>query len=220
MAVRVDFGVWGMPAAASFGTITSLLKSAMASQGESPLFQELKASQPFFLMAGPNVIQSEEHCLKMCRQIKSVTGAQRDAGQHKPPPPSTGCSFWSVANYQLMCLLPWFIGCADSLGIKLVFKSSFDKANRTSAASFRGPGMEEGLRWADAARVACARQGCWIPTALFRLNIVFAIHVLLPGTLPCCSLYRPSLVAHALQPLFSLQCPEEGEGHIWRAHHH
>lgn len=34
----------------------------------------------------------------------------------------------------------------DSLGIKLVFKSSFDKANRTSAASFRGPGMEEGLR--------------------------------------------------------------------------
>lgn len=35
---------------------------------------------------------------------------------------------------------------ADSLGLKLVFKSSFDKANRTSAASFRGPGMEEGLR--------------------------------------------------------------------------
>lgn len=34
----------------------------------------------------------------------------------------------------------------DSLGLKLVFKSSFDKANRTSAASFRGPGMEEGLR--------------------------------------------------------------------------
>ncbi|KAI3431561.1 hypothetical protein D9Q98_004610 [Chlorella vulgaris] len=75
--------------------------------GESPFFQELKASQPFFLMAGPNVIQSEEHCLKMCRQIKSVTG---------------------------------------TLGIKLVFKSSFDKANRTSAGSFRGPGMEEGLR--------------------------------------------------------------------------
>ncbi|KAK9808891.1 hypothetical protein WJX72_005891 [[Myrmecia] bisecta] len=74
---------------------------------ESEFFKELKASQPFFLMAGPNVIQSEEHCLKMCRQLKSVT---------------------------------------DSLGIKLVFKSSFDKANRTSAASFRGPGLEEGLR--------------------------------------------------------------------------
>ena len=58
-------------------------------------------------MAGPNVIQSEEHCLKMCKQIKTVT---------------------------------------DSLGIKLVFKCSFDKANRTNIESFRGPGVEEGLR--------------------------------------------------------------------------
>ena len=32
------------------------------------------------------------------------------------------------------------------LGIPFIFKSSFDKANRTSTASFRGPGMEEGLR--------------------------------------------------------------------------
>ncbi|MGA9334793.1 MAG: 3-deoxy-8-phosphooctulonate synthase [Rudaea sp.] len=32
------------------------------------------------------------------------------------------------------------------LGIPFIFKSSFDKANRTSASSFRGPGMEEGLR--------------------------------------------------------------------------
>jgi 2-dehydro-3-deoxyphosphooctonate aldolase (KDO 8-P synthase) len=32
------------------------------------------------------------------------------------------------------------------LGIPFVFKSSYDKANRTSVASFRGPGMEEGLR--------------------------------------------------------------------------
>lgn len=36
-------------------------------------------------------------------------------------------------------------GVADRLGLPLVFKSSFDKANRTSVASFRGPGMEEGL---------------------------------------------------------------------------
>lgn len=35
--------------------------------------------------------------------------------------------------------------CA-SLGVPLIYKSSFDKANRSSAASFRGPGMEEGLR--------------------------------------------------------------------------
>lgn len=32
------------------------------------------------------------------------------------------------------------------LGIPFIFKSSFDKANRSSAGSFRGPGMEEGLR--------------------------------------------------------------------------
>ncbi len=33
-----------------------------------------------------------------------------------------------------------------TLGIHFIYKSSFDKANRTSAASFRGPGMDEGLR--------------------------------------------------------------------------
>ena len=33
-----------------------------------------------------------------------------------------------------------------ALGIHFIFKSSFDKANRTSGTSFRGPGMEEGLR--------------------------------------------------------------------------
>ena len=34
----------------------------------------------------------------------------------------------------------------DKLGILFIFKSSFDKANRSSGASFRGPGMDEGLR--------------------------------------------------------------------------
>lgn len=34
----------------------------------------------------------------------------------------------------------------EKLGLQLVFKSSFDKANRTSAKSFRGPGLEEGLK--------------------------------------------------------------------------
>ncbi|MGB5346889.1 MAG: 3-deoxy-8-phosphooctulonate synthase [Woeseia sp.] len=34
----------------------------------------------------------------------------------------------------------------DALGIPLIYKSSFDKANRSSSQSFRGPGMEEGLR--------------------------------------------------------------------------
>jgi len=74
---------------------------------ESDFYKELKGSEPFFLMAGPNVIQSEEHIFKMCRQIKHVT---------------------------------------DSVGVKLVFKSSFDKANRTSAKSFRGPGVDSGLK--------------------------------------------------------------------------
>ncbi len=35
---------------------------------------------------------------------------------------------------------------ADDLSLPFIFKSSFDKANRTSTKSFRGPGMEEGLR--------------------------------------------------------------------------
>lgn len=34
----------------------------------------------------------------------------------------------------------------DDLGIQYIFKASFDKANRTSASSYRGPGMEEGLK--------------------------------------------------------------------------
>jgi len=34
----------------------------------------------------------------------------------------------------------------SSLGLDFIFKSSFDKANRTSGSSFRGPGLEEGLR--------------------------------------------------------------------------
>lgn len=36
---------------------------------------------------------------------------------------------------------------AEKLGVTLVFKSSFDKANRTSITSFRGPGLETGLEW-------------------------------------------------------------------------
>lgn len=35
---------------------------------------------------------------------------------------------------------------AERLGMPLIYKSSFDKANRSSGGSFRGPGMEEGLR--------------------------------------------------------------------------
>lgn len=80
---------------------------------ESKFYKELKGADPFFVMAGPNVIQSQDHIFKMCRQIKQVT---------------------------------------DSVGVKLVFKSSFDKANRTSAKSFRGPGVDEGLKVLAAAK--------------------------------------------------------------------
>ncbi len=41
---------------------------------------------------------------------------------------------------------------AQQLQLPLVFKSSFDKANRTSVHSFRGPGLERGLRWLEEAR--------------------------------------------------------------------
>lgn len=60
-----------------------------------------------FLIAGPCVIESEEHALRMAEIIKGVTRA---------------------------------------LSIPFIFKASYDKANRTSIRSFRGPGITEGLR--------------------------------------------------------------------------
>ncbi|WP_118857345.1 3-deoxy-8-phosphooctulonate synthase [Sphingomonas mesophila] len=63
--------------------------------------------QPFFLIAGPCVIESEELQLRTAERLKQI---------------------------------------ADKLGIFLIFKSSFDKANRSSGTSFRGPGIDEGLK--------------------------------------------------------------------------
>ena len=63
--------------------------------------------RPFFLIAGPCVVESEQLQLDVAGQLREIT--------------------------------------AD-LGIPFIFKSSFDKANRTSGTAFRGPGMEEGLR--------------------------------------------------------------------------
>jgi 2-dehydro-3-deoxyphosphooctonate aldolase (KDO 8-P synthase) len=59
------------------------------------------------LIAGPCVIESEQLCLQVARQV------------------------------QTLC---------ERLGIACIFKASFDKANRTSLHSFRGPGIVEGLR--------------------------------------------------------------------------
>lgn len=61
---------------------------------------------PPLFIAGPCVIESQEHVLKMARTLAKLR---------------------------------------DELKINLVFKSSFDKANRTSIESFRGPGLEKGL---------------------------------------------------------------------------
>ena len=45
-------------------------------------------------------------------------------------------------------------GITDRLGVHFIFKSSFDKANRSSDKSFRGPGMDEGLRVLEKVRDA------------------------------------------------------------------
>ncbi len=71
-------------------------------------FSLKKASEkaPFFLIAGPCVIQTEELCLEIAETVKNI---------------------------------------GNDLNIPVVFKASFDKANRTSGDSFRGPGLEKGL---------------------------------------------------------------------------
>ena len=58
------------------------------------------------VVAGPCVLESEDHAVRLAREISSV--------------------------------------CAK-LGLPYVFKASFDKANRSSGASFRGPGLDKGL---------------------------------------------------------------------------
>lgn len=64
-------------------------------------------THPFFLIAGPCVIESRELAFETAGALKALTG---------------------------------------ELGIPFIYKSSFDKANRSSDKSYRGPGQEEGLR--------------------------------------------------------------------------
>ncbi len=68
---------------------------------------EVGLDKPFFLIAGPCVIESMQLQLETAGTLKEIT---------------------------------------SELGIPFIFKSSFDKANRTSGTSFRGPGLEEGLK--------------------------------------------------------------------------
>lgn len=62
--------------------------------------------KPFFLLAGPCVVESEQLQMDVAGQLKEIT---------------------------------------SKLGIPFIFKSSYDKANRSSGSSFRGPGMSRGL---------------------------------------------------------------------------
>lgn len=71
------------------------------------LGQDVGLDRPFFLIAGPCVVESEELQLRTAERLKTI---------------------------------------ADRLGIFFIFKSSYDKANRSSDKSYRGPGMDEGLR--------------------------------------------------------------------------
>lgn len=76
-------------------------------------WKRIEQNKKLFLIAGPCVIESEDHALMMAREIKKIT---------------------------------------DELGIFYIFKSSFDKANRTSATSFRGVGLEESITVFDRVR--------------------------------------------------------------------
>ena len=67
---------------------------------------EVGLEHPFFLIAGPCVIESEQLQMDTAGTLKDITSA---------------------------------------LGIPFIFKSSFDKANRSSGSSFRGPGIDKGL---------------------------------------------------------------------------
>lgn len=68
---------------------------------------EAGLDRPFFLIAGPCVVESEQLALDSAGQLKEI---------------------------------------CQRLGINFIYKSSYDKANRSSHQSYRGPGIEEGLR--------------------------------------------------------------------------
>ena len=75
--------------------------------------QEVGIDRPFFLIAGPCVIESPTLTQEIAGRLQEITGR---------------------------------------LGIPYVFKASYDKANRSSRASYRGPGMDEGLKILESIR--------------------------------------------------------------------
>lgn len=103
-----------------------------------------QAAEPFFVLAGPNVIESEEHILKMAKHIKAITSRQAYNNACNAYLMALQCGCHNVIDFWLAFWISTF-----RLGLPLVFKSSFDKANRTSLKSFRGPGLEQGLKVAS-----------------------------------------------------------------------
>ena len=88
-------------------------------------------------------------CAKSVGAIRSAAGA---ASLIAGP-----CVIECEAPRRATSAAPWRTS-RDALGVPIVFKASFDKANRTSLASFRGPGLDEGLRILarrEAANAAC-----------------------------------------------------------------
>ena len=74
---------------------------------------DVGSDKPFFFMAGPCVIESEQFAIDTASELKAIT---------------------------------------QELGIPFIYKSSFDKANRTSLHSYRGPGLEKGLQILEAVK--------------------------------------------------------------------
>lgn len=60
----------GAAGASRVGLCGSGFAIAMADSAKSPLMKELEAAEPFYLFAGPNVIQSEEFIMKHARQVR------------------------------------------------------------------------------------------------------------------------------------------------------
>lgn len=128
---------------------------------ESAFFQELKASSPFFLMAGPNVYRSD-HSFGFARYSSCEHLAKEfELGGNR------SCVVGQVIESEPHCMkmARQIKSVADALELKLIFKASFDKANRTSATSFRGPGLEEGLRWVNSSMTYHAKCSCCLAYA-------------------------------------------------------
>jgi 2-dehydro-3-deoxyphosphooctonate aldolase (KDO 8-P synthase) len=83
---------------------------------------------------------------------------------------------------------------ADQLGLSLVFKASFDKANRTSGKSFRGPGLDKGLKTLEAVRL---RTGLPVTTDIHE------IHQAEPVAQVCDLLQVPAFLARQTDLLYA-----------------